>query len=276
MLEIFEYDFLVRALLVGTFCAVVTAVVGNFLVASRQAVVSDMLAHTSLAGVGLGIFLNISPSFVGILVSIGASIFLFLLGSQKKIPQEAISVLLLTGGMALALLLAHLSKNNPVSFETFLFGSLLTITNSEAVLFAVLGLGILVCIFLFWNRFLCLIFDIDFFRSRFRFSIFFEIFFLMMVAVLVALSLQIIGGLLVGALLVIPVITAQNMAKSFRASVWWSVFLNVMGVLGGIFFSFYADIPTSSAIVLSLWCLFLVFGVLVPFGKKFLKRELYS
>ncbi|MEI7511525.1 MAG: metal ABC transporter permease [Candidatus Peregrinibacteria bacterium] len=259
MLEIFEYDFMVRAFIVGILCAIVTAVVGNFLVASRQAVISDMLAHTSLAGVGLGIFLHFSPNILGAAIAVFASVLLFFLNRQKKIPPEAISMLLLTGGLAVALLFAHFSKDNPLSLESFLFGSLLTTTTNEVLFFGILGSFILVFLFLFWNRFLCRLLDTDFFASRFPRGEYWEVFFLVIVGILVAFSLKIIGGLLISALLVIPVITAQTVANSFRTSVAWSVGINILGVIMGLFFSFYQDIPSSSAIVLSLIGLFLVF-----------------
>ena len=77
MFELFSYDFIIRAFLVGYACAITAAILGNFLVAGRQAVTSDMLAHTSLAGVGLGVLFHITPSITAALVAVLASLLLF-------------------------------------------------------------------------------------------------------------------------------------------------------------------------------------------------------
>lgn len=175
-------------------------------------------------------------------------------------------MVLLTGGLALALLFAHLAKNATVSLETFLFGSILTIRPDEVRLFYGVCAAILVGVFSVWNRLKTVSLDPAYARSRFRGAAWIEFFFIISVGALVAVSLKIIGGLLVGALLVIPVVTAQVFCRSFRASVLWSVFFNMLGVIGGILASFWFDVPAGSAIVLSLIMeLFVVF-----FGRRLL------
>ena len=135
MLEIFSYDFILRAFLVGSVCAIVASVLGNFLVAGRQSVISDMLAHTSLAGVGVGVLFHIPINISSTFVTILSVIFLYFFSRQKKLPKEALSVLILSGGIAIALLCVHLAKNNPVSLDTYLFGSILTVTIKEVWFF---------------------------------------------------------------------------------------------------------------------------------------------
>jgi zinc transport system permease protein len=257
MLEIFSYDFILRAFLVGSACAVVASVLGNFLVAGRQAVMSDMLSHTSLAGVGIGVLFHISPSASAAFVAIFSSILLYFFSQQKGLPKEAISVLILSGGIAIALLCVHLAKDNPISLETYLFGSILTVTPEEVWMFIFLSLLFLGFIILFYNRLLCITFDKDFFQSRFSSGVFFGITFMIIIGVFVAFSLKIIGGLLISSFLVVPVLTAQQVAKSFRFSLLLSILFSLLGVFIGITGSFLFDIPASSTIVLSFILLFL-------------------
>ncbi len=252
MLELFSYDFIVRALIAGCATAVTAALVGNFLVAARQSVISDMLAHAALAGVGLGIFLQLSPSFLAGIAAVATSILLWFLTRGGKRAPEAVSMLLLAGGLAIALLLAHQAKDNPVSFESFLFGSILTISQTEVFSFVILCVVICIFMIIFWRKILLSVFDADFARVQMRHAALYEIFLLVVTGFLVAIALKVIGGLLVGALLVIPVLAAQNITHSFRANVLWSVVFGVFGAVSGIVMSFYLDIPTSSGIVLSL------------------------
>lgn len=258
MLELFTYDFIVRAFIVGTVTAATAAILGNFVVAARQSMMSDMLAHAALAGVGLGIFLHTSPSFLAGCVVMLASVFLWFLTRHGQRAPEAVSMLLLTGGLAIALLLAHAAKNNPISFETFLFGSILTITLTEVLFFSAICIFISMILFVFYREFLVVVFDVQFAQVRSKNATFYEMLLMVLTGLLVAVSLKVIGGLLVGALLVIPALTAQNIARSFRECVLWSICVGIIGVIAGITASFYFDIPASSGIVLSLIGLFSV------------------
>lgn len=258
MFEIFSHDFIARAMIAGFFTATTAALIGNFIVAARQSVISDMLAHAALAGVGLGIFLQVSPSFFAGVTAIGASIFLWFLTRGGRRAPEAVSMLLLSGSLAVALLLAHAAKDNPISFESFLFGSILTITSSEVLYFSLLCAAICILIVALWRPILAVVFDADFSRAQQKNTAFYEILLLVMTGFLVAIALKVIGGLLVGALLVIPTLTAQNFTYSFRNNVIWSILFGIAGSSSGIVASFYLDIPTSSGIVLSLIALFVV------------------
>ncbi len=268
MFEILSYDFILRAMIAGVATAITAAIVGNFIVAARQAIISDMLAHAALAGVGLGMFLGVSPGFFAGATAIVASIFLWFLTKQSGRAPDAVSMLLLTGGLAVALLFSHAAKETAVSFESFLFGSILTITYGELLYFTAACACIVVVFLTLWRRFLTSVFDPQFARVQSKIAPVYEIILLVSTGALVAVSLKVIGGLLVGALLVIPVLTAQNIATSFRANVLWSIVWGIAGVIGGITASFYFDIPASSGIVLSLITLFAA----TYFFKKLIER----
>jgi len=216
-----------------------------------------MLAHASLAGVGIGILFKISPQITSILAAVLSTLLLFLFWRQKRFAPEAASMLILTGGLALALLFAHMAKNNPISFESYLFGSILTITPLEMATILLMNLGILAILLLAWNRLRAVVLDPNFARCRFPHHSLAELLFMMLIGIMIAVSLKVIGGLLIGALLVIPVLCARNLSRSFFASVIWSVLFNISGVILGIIASYYFDVPTSSSIVLALITLFL-------------------
>ncbi len=261
-MEIFTYDFMIRAFIIGGLSAILTSFLGNFLVASRQSMISDMLAHSSLAGVGMGIFFQISPYYTAMSISILSSSILFFLTRRKKTPPEAISMMLLTGGVALALLFSHLAKDNPLSLETFLFGSILTTTTEEIYIFTGICIAGISFLLFFWKRLIGIFFNKEYTRSQSQNAWIIEWIFFILLGLVVAISLKTIGALLIGALLVIPVLTAQIFAKQFLSSVFLSIFLNTSGVCTGIMISFYADIPSSSAIVLTLIGFFIIGNIL--------------
>jgi len=251
LLEVFQYDFMNRALIVGFFTAICTAVLGNFVVTARQAVISDMLAHTALVGVGLGIFWQLSPTYLALVTTIISAILLWWLSRKKNQAPEAISMLLLTGGLATALLLTHLNKDNPIPLDTYLFGSILTITEHEMWSFIFLSSLIVLILIHFWQPFLTLVFDKEFLKTK-PCGVLYELLFMVLIALTVGIGLKVIGGLLIGALLVIPVLVAQSLGTSFRHNVGISILVNFLAVTIEIIASFYLDIPSSSGIVLSL------------------------
>lgn len=257
MWEIFTYDFVVRALIIGTLVAIVAALVGNFVVAARQSIISDMLAHAALAGVGIGILFHISPVGSAFVVTLFFSLLLWFFALRTGRAPEAFSMLLLTGGLAIAVLCAHMAKDNPISFDAYLFGSILTVSATEMMYYIVAMVTIGVVMFVIRSRLLLIVFDPQFARTQISSARTIEIIFMLVIAAVVALSLKVIGGLLIGALFVIPVLCAQNSAQSFRANVLYSTIYGAIGVWGGIIASFYYDIPTSSGIVLLLLMIFL-------------------
>jgi zinc transport system permease protein len=256
MVDLFTYDFVIRALIAGSVTGITAALVGNFVVAARQSVMSDMLAHTALAGVGLGIFLQFSPTFLAFFISLITSVLLWYMLRDRRNAPDAIAMLLLSGGLAIALLFAHIAKNNPISFETFLFGSLLTISVAEMIWFVAVNVVICGIVIILRRQLVVVVFDPIFAHTQTRYTRVFELIFMIMIGAIVAIGLKIIGGLLIGALFIIPVLTAQSIANSFQKSVYISMICGLIGVWSGIIASFYFDIPTSSGIVFSLLILF--------------------
>ncbi len=263
LLEVLNYDFMVRAFVVGFFTAISTAILGNFVVTARQTMASGMLSHTALVGVGLGIFWQVSPTNLALLTTLIFALILWW-GSRKSTQApEAFSMLLIAGGLAFTLLLVHLNKDNPIALDTYLFGSILTITKNEMWIFVGLNLLIISILIYLWRPFLILVFDQDFLQTK-PYKTFYEITFMMLIALIVGIGLKIIGGLLISGLLVIPVLIAQTFSRSFIGNVYGSIMSNISAVLVGVTSSFYFDIPASSGIILSLVVLY-VFTKLTSF-----------
>ncbi len=260
--DIFLLEFAQRAFLLGFLISLIAGILGGYVVAGRHAVFSDMLAHTSLAGVGIGIFFGFSPTNGALAVSFLSAFFLWIFLRKEKFAPESITMVLLSGGLALALVFAHLAKDNPLSLETFLFGSILTVRPEEVMQFFIVSLGILIFILFFGRRLQTIVLDPEYADIRFPFSKWINLIFLLSIGMFVGFSLKIVGGLLIGALLVIPIVTAQIFSRSFQQTIFFGIFFNIVATFFGIMLSFYVDIPTGASIVLvliaQLLCIFLV------------------
>jgi zinc transport system permease protein len=261
-----QYNFFQTALFAGALLGLVTPILGGFIVVARQSVVSDMLSHTALAGVGLGVLLGVNPSIVSIVTILLSGVLLWMFQKNNKSP-ESISMVLLTGGLSLAILFINLAPQTSVNLENYLFGNILTLTSAEfTTLVAVIFLIVAIILFQ-WNNLIRLVYSPDYYESTSRSKKYIELLFLLMVSLLVGVSLKSIGGLLIGGLIVIPVLAAQNITQNFRKTACLASFIGFSSVLTGIYTSYHLDIPTSSSIILTCIVIFIL-TTLLTFKSK--------
>lgn len=242
---------MLRALGAGALIALVVPVLGNFLVARRYSLIADSLAHVSLAGVGAGLLVGSAPIFWAIPVTVLGAILIEWLRQKQRLSGEISLAILMSGGLALAVVFANLAQGSNVDFASYLFGSITTTTTAD--LYSLLGASTLVLGCIAWNyqALLHVAFDEDSARlSGHRVSLL-NYLLASLTAVMVVLSMRIVGGLLISALLVIPVVAASQLSRSFRATILLSVGIALLAVVGGLIIAFYAGIAAGGAIVLS-------------------------
>ncbi|HEX8762972.1 MAG TPA: metal ABC transporter permease [Candidatus Saccharimonadales bacterium] len=251
MPEIFQYDFMVRAMVAGLLAALVVPVLGSFLVARRYSLIADSLAHVSLAGVGAGLLLGVAPLVVAVPLTAAGALLLEWLRQNRRLSGEIGLAILMSGGLALAVVLANLAKNTSVDFSSYLFGSIATTTVSDVVTLAVAAVVVLAVVLLNFRALLHIAYDEDSARiTGYRVS-FFNYLLAVMTSVMVVLSLRIVGGLLISALLVVPVVTASRLVSGFRAAVVTAVVAAAVAVVVGLLAAFYVGIAAGGAIVLA-------------------------
>src|SRR6185369_14253921 len=126
MPEIFQYSFMLRALIAGLIVAVGVPVLGSFMVARRYSLIADSLAHVSLAGVGAGLLLGFAPVLVAVPVTMAGALILEWLRQERRVSGEVSLAILMSGGLALAIVLANLAHGANTDFTSYLFGSITT------------------------------------------------------------------------------------------------------------------------------------------------------
>lgn len=256
MFEIFQYDFMIRALLAGLLISLVLPVLGVFLVARRYALIADSLSHVSLAGVGAAILAATSPLAAALPVAVGGAVLLEWLRGKQKISGETGLALLMSGGLAVAVVCANLARNTAVDFNTYLFGSISTTTSNDLILLFVATLVILLVVGFSYRSLLYSSFDEDAARASNLRVTAVNYALVIMTAVMVVFSLRIIGGLLLSALIVVPVVAASQVSRSFRQTVVYAVLIALLAVIMGLIIAFYAGIAAGGAIVLTALAIF--------------------
>ena len=249
MFDFLNYGFMVRALIAGVLIALAAPTLGIFLVARRSSLLTDTLSHTALAGVGLGILTGFHPLLRALLISILAANGIEKIITKGKLSTEAVHALFLSGGLAVAVFLMSLSQT-PVSFESYLFGSIATVSASDLWLLGGTTLIIVLTVLTFWWPLVTLALSEELAEASGVQITSVKVGLAVLAALTVSLSLKIVGGLLIGALIVVPVLSAMQVSRSFRSTLFIAIAFAEAAALIGLFLSYTFNIPSGSAIVL--------------------------
>ena len=262
MLEIFTYSFMVRAFIAGIVIGIVAPLIGTFLVARRFSLIADTLGHISLAGIALGLLLGINPIVTALIASILTAVLVDKIRHNKYISGESALAMLLSGGLALAIVLMGLARGFNVDLLSFLFGSISTVSETDLYLIVPLGVLVVILTVFFYKKLLYIAFNEEGARVAGIKVNFLNILLMALTAVAVSLSIRIIGSLLIGALLVIPVTTASQLARSFRQCLILAIIISLVSVISGLLASFYLNLPAGGAIVLVSLSIFSIIYIL--------------
>ncbi len=258
MFEILQYDFMVRALIAGLLIAVIAPTIGAFLVFRRYSYMADTLGHVSLLGVVLATLTGLPPIVGALSVSILFSFGIEILRQNKKFFGESILSLFLSGSLALALVLSSFQKGFSGQFMNFLFGSITTVQTSDIWIIGILGFVILFSILLLYQKFFLITLDEELAAAEGLHVLLYNFIMIFLSALAVALSLRIVGVLLIGALMVVPVMAAAQWGKSFVKTIFLSIIFSLLSTIFGLTTSFYFETPSGATIVLFTLLFFLL------------------
>ncbi len=258
MPEIFQYDFMIRAFLAGTIIAIIAPLIGTFLVVRRYALMADTLAHVSLVGVAVGILTGGNPVITATVTSVIAALGIDKLRTTQKIHGESVLALFLSGSLAIASVIISLANGFNANIFSYLFGSISTVSESDLYFIGALGIVVLCAVFCLFKELFFVSFDEELAQANGLNVKVFNRILVILAAITVSLAMRIVGILLIGALMVIPVITAMQYGKSFKKTLLLSVLFSLIAVIIGLVVSYYANIASGGTIVLIALMLFLI------------------
>lgn len=256
MFEIFQYSFIIRGLEAGLLIGAIAPLIGIFLVLRRYSLIADTLSHVSLAGVAIGLLLNVNPLLTALAASALSSVAIERLRVSKKVYGETALSIFLSGSLALAIVLIGLSHGFTVDLFSYLFGSILTVQPTD--IYLILSLSVIIgCVLTaFFKELVYISFDEEAAKVSGIPVRLFNMLFILLAAATIAIAIPIIGVLLISALLVVPVVTALQLKKSFVATLLWAEVISIGSVLTGIIASFYFNVSSGGLIVLIMLGIF--------------------
>jgi zinc transport system permease protein len=256
-LELLQYGFMHRAILVGLCIGVMAPLIGTFLVHRQLALIGDALAHTAFAGVAVGLFLNgvlelgVSPYLSAVVVAMLAALLIEVISEVTDAYNDVSMAIVLSTGFALGTVLISINAGGlAVGINQYLFGNLSTVSAENAAILLVLFAVIVATVGLTRNQLLYVTFD-ETAAAVAGISVqWYNRIMVMLTALVVVGAMQIMGVILVAAMLVVPVAGAAQVSRSFSESLLVSVVLAELAVLLGIGVSYYAEATAGGVIVL--------------------------
>jgi zinc transport system permease protein len=250
MFDIFQYGFVTRGLEAGIIIAIIAPFIGFFLVLRRYSLIADTLSHVSLAGVAIGLLLKINPMITAIGASVLSSFFIEKLRMSKKVYGESALAIFLSGSLSLAIVLISMAHGFSVNLFSYLFGSIVTVKQSDVLMIGLLGGLVITLLLLFYKELVFISFDEEAAKVAGLPTKFINLLLITLAALTVSLAIPIIGILLISALIVIPVVSALQFRKSFKQTILIAEIISITSVISGIFVSFYLNLSTGGTIVL--------------------------
>jgi zinc transport system permease protein len=269
-MSIFTFDFMIRALIGALLVGLTAPAVGVYLVQRRMALLGDGIGHIALTGVALGFLLNTAPVLTAVLVSAAGAVVIELIRARGRTSGDVALAVMFYGGIAGGVVLIGLSAGTSnVNLLAYLFGSLLTTTWGDLVVITVLGSVVLAVTLLLRPWLFAVCHDEEYARVSGLPVRLLNLVLAVTAAVTVTVAMRVVGLLLVSALMVIPVATAQQVARGFRATMLGGIVIGVVVALSGAVGSYYLNVPSGASIVVLAIAVFL----LVTAGATVLRRR---
>ena len=268
----FSYTFVKYAVIAGVLIALCAALLGVSLVLKRYSMIGDGLSHVAFGAIAVAAVFGAAPMAVALPITIVAAILLLALSSSTKIKGDAAIAMISVGTLALGYLLLNVfSASSNVSGDvcTTLFGStsILTLSKTDVILCLALTAIVILVFVLFYNRIFAVTFDESFASATGTNTKAYNTLIAVVTAVVIVLAMNLVGALLISALIIFPALSAMRVFRSFRSVTICASLISVGCSLAGILISFLANTPVGATIVGADIIVFAIFAIIGKFRK---------
>lgn len=252
-----SYGFIQRAFIAGSFVAVLCAVLGVFLVLRRFSLIGDGLAHVTFGSIALGLFLRITPLYVSIPLVCLSSLGILKLTDRAHIHGDTAIGVISSLGIAGGVLLVSVAGGFNTDLLSYLFGNILAISSMEVILAVILSVLVILIISFYYHDLIAVTFDEECASvSGIKTNLINKIL-VLITGLTVVLAMKVVGIMLISALLILPPVTALQLARGFKSTLFISALVSLISVLLGVSVSFYLNLPTGATIVMLNFVFFL-------------------
>lgn len=267
-MDLLQYTFFRHALLGSLLAAVACGIIGTYIVTRRLVFISGGITHASFGGIGIGLYAGISPILSAAVFSVLSAFGVEWLSRRKDVREDSAIAVFWTTGMAIGIIFSFLSPGFAPDMSAFLFGNILTITAGDLVFLAVLSLLLILFFTWFIHSIIAVAFDREFARSRGVRVAFVEYTLMLFIALTIVACLRMVGIVLAISLLTIPQMTANLFTYNFKRMIFYSIGIALLGCLGGLFFSYYLNVPSGASIIFFSVLIYVLSKIIITIFKK--------
>ena len=254
-----QYEFMQNAFIVGIILALLAPVLWVFLIVRRYTLISDTLSHTSLTGVIIGLVLKLPPLITTLLYSLLMAYIIEKLRQTKRLAGDMVLALILASNLAVVAIAMSMNSRVMLNIASYLFGSIALVSRQDVYILWSVSIVILVLFFVLRIPLMRASYDEDSARAWGMNVAWMNMILIIATSVIITLAIPIIGILLLGSLIVLPVIIALEVSWSFKSTIVIAQGVALFGVIVGIILSYFLNISTSGMIIF----VFLgIFGIL--------------
>lgn len=274
LIQYFSFPFVRYAFIVGILIALCSSLLGVTLVLKRFSFIGDGLSHVAFGAMAIAAVLNLSNNMLIVLpVTILAAVLLLQTGKNAKIQGDASIAMISVSSLALGYLLMNIfSTNANISGDvcSTLFGStsILTLKRSQVILCAILSILVILSFIIFYNKIFAVTFDENFAQAIGTHAKIYNLVIAIIIAVIIVLAMNLVGSLLISALVIFPSLSAMRLFKTFKSVTICSASVSVICAVAGLLISLLAGTPVGSTIVAINLLAFIIFTVISKFNGK--------
>ena len=273
LIHYFSFSFVQYAFIVGVLISLCSSLLGVTLALKRFSFIGDGLSHVAFGAMAIAAVLNLSNNMYLVLpFTVIAAILLLRTGKNTKIQGDAAIAVISVSSLALGYLLMNVfssSANLAGDVCSTLFGStsILTLTKAEVYLCVILSIAVIAAFIVFYNKIFAVTFDENFAQAVGTHASLYNLVIAVIIAIIIVLAMNLVGSLLISALVIFPALSAMRILRSFKSVIICSAAVSVVCSVSGLLISILAGTPVGSTIVAVNLFVFVVFSV----AGKFLK-----
>lgn len=258
MIGLLDYEFMRRALVAAFFTGLAAPAIGTFLVQRRLALLGDGLGHVALTGVALGLLTGVAPILTAVVVASVGAVVIELLRMYGRTSADVALAMLFYGGIAGGVLLTNLAGDSAATLNSYLFGSITTVSTGDLTLVALLGVLVIALAVGLSPQLFAVCQDEEHARVSGVPVRAYSILIAILAAVTITVAMRTVGLLLVSALMVVPVAASQQLTRSFRTTHFAAMGIGLVAALGGLVTSYQIETQPGPTIVLLALAIFAV------------------
>lgn len=266
--QMFEYEFMLRAIVVGVLVALCSALLGVTLVLKRYSMIGDGLSHVGFGALCVALAMNVAPLTVSVPVVVIAAFLLLRISENSKIKGDAAIALISSTALAVGVIVTSMTTGINSDVNGYMFGSILAMSDADVLVSIILSVAVLVLYVVFYNKIFAVTFDENFARATGTKTKMYNTLISLLTAITIVIGMRIMGAMLISSLVIFPALTSMRVCTSFRKVVITSAIISVVCFFIGLFVSFAYSMPAGASVVAVNAVAFAIFTLIGMIKRK--------